>query len=223
MMTTTTMRLQDSTIGKKMVMAASGTVLVGFAFVHLVGLLQIFRGPDVVNGYHVFLYGVPSLLWTVRALVLGALVAHVASATALARRNRLARPSGYARVRYLTTDYAARTMLLGGVLLGAYLVHHVAHMTAGLTAGLGYRHDHVDVYANMVQSYQVPWMAGLTVALTVVFGLHVYHGIWSMLQSLGVNHPRYNAALRRAAGAGAIALTLGYLSVPLAVVTGLIR
>jgi succinate dehydrogenase / fumarate reductase cytochrome b subunit len=108
------------------------------------------------------------------------------------------------------------------VLLFFYLVHHVAHMTLGLTTGLGYAHDHVDVYANLIRSYRVPWMALLSIAAALVFGSHVRHGAWSMFQSLGISHPRYDRTLRRTAVAIALVVTAGFVSVPLAVMLRLV-
>ncbi len=216
------LRLRDTTIGKKLVMALSGVVLFGFAIVHMLGNLQIFLGPEVINGYHVLLYSMPSLLWTARAVLVLAFAAHVVSAAQLAVQNRRARPLGYAKPPRsdAASAYAARTMLVGGVLLFGYLLHHVLHMTAGVTAGLGYAHDGVDVYANLVQSYRVPWMAGLSIAMTLVFAFHVYHGAWSMLQTLGINHRRYNRGLRRGAVGLGLLVAAGYLSVPCAVLAG---
>jgi succinate dehydrogenase / fumarate reductase cytochrome b subunit len=222
-MTSATLTLSDTTVGKKVVMATSGVVLFGFSVVHMLGNMQIFVGREVINSYHVLLYGMPALLWGARAVLLLALVAHAVSAMQLARLNRSARPQRYHQISTAATSYAARTMVVGGVILLLYLIHHIAHMTVGYTAGLAYAHDHVDVYANLVNSYRHPWMAGLSVTAALVFGSHVYHGAWSLLQTLGVNHKRYNGMLRSAAMALAIMVTLGYVAVPIAVVSGLVR
>jgi succinate dehydrogenase / fumarate reductase cytochrome b subunit len=221
-MTTTTLSIRDTTVGKKAVLALSGVILFGFAVVHMLGNMQIFVGREVIDGYHVMLYGMPGLLWTARVVLLLALVAHATTAVQLARLNRAARPERYARSTRVATSYAARTMLWGGILLLLYLVHHVAHMTAGFTAGLGYAHDHVDVYGNLVRSYRVPWMAGLSIVAAIIFGIHVRHGAWSLFQSLGIHHPRHTRLLRSVAIALALVVTAGYIAVPLAVVTGLV-
>src|SRR5690606_8243791 len=99
---------------------------------------------------------------------------------------------------------------------------HVAHTVGGVTAGLGYQHDHVDVYANLVQTYQHPWAVALNVAAALVFGTHVYHGAWSLFQTLGLNHKRHNGPLRQTAIAVALVVTLGFFSVPLAVAAGVV-
>jgi succinate dehydrogenase / fumarate reductase cytochrome b subunit len=113
-MSTATVTLRDTTIGKKMVMAASGLVLFGFSIVHMLGNMLIFAGPERINGYHVMLYGMPSLLWGVRIALVVALVAHMVSSFQLSRINRQARPLRYARTEHVVTSYAARTMLVGG-------------------------------------------------------------------------------------------------------------
>lgn len=213
----------DTTIGKKAAMAASGVVLFGFAIVHMLGNMQMFVGRQAINDYHAFLYSMPSFLWTVRAVLFFALVVHVVSAVQLAALNRRARPQRYARIDHVATTFAARTMFYGGLLLLIYLVYHVAHTVVGFTAGLGYTHSAVDLYENQLRTYQVPWAVVLNVAGGLVFGLHVYHGAWSMFQSLGLNHARYNRGLRRAAVALGLAITAGFLSVPLSVYFGLVR
>ena len=215
--------LLDTTIGKKAAMAASGVVLFGFSIVHMLGNMQMFVGPEAINGYHAFLYSMPSVLWTVRAVLLFALVVHVVSAIQVTARNRRARPDRYARIDRVATSFAARTMIYGGILLLVYLVYHVAHTVVGVTAGLGYTHSAVDLYGNQVRTYQVPWAVALNVAGGAIFGLHVYHGAWSMFQSLGLNHARYNRGLRRAAVAVALAVTAGFIAVPLAVFAGVVR
>jgi succinate dehydrogenase / fumarate reductase cytochrome b subunit len=218
-----TVTLRDTTIGKKMMMAVSGLVLFGFSIVHMLGNMQIFVGREAINSYHVLLYGLPTLLWSARIVLLAALVAHVVSAYQLTVINKRARPLGYARSHHAATSYAARTMVVSGVLLFLYLLHHIAHMTLGYTRGLGYAHDHVDVYANLVQSYRMPWMALISVVAALVFGSHVRHGAWSTFQSLGVSYRRYDTALRGAAVGIAAFVTLGYVSVPLAVMFGFVR
>lgn len=222
-MTTTTLTLTRSTVGKKIVMAVSGTALFGFSLVHMLGNLQMFVGPEAINGYHALLYSMPLFLWGARAVLIVALVAHVVSAVQLTRANRAARDVAYQRKHHVATSYAARTMFVGGVLLGLYLVYHVAHTVVGVTAGLGYTHSPTDLYANQVATYQHLWAVVLNCAAALVFGSHVYHGSWSLLQSLGINHKRYNGPLRRAAVALAVAITLGFLSVPLAIYVGLVR
>ncbi|MEQ9318675.1 MAG: succinate dehydrogenase cytochrome b subunit [Polyangiaceae bacterium] len=221
-MSTATLTLTSTTVGKKIVMAVSGTILFGFSLVHMIGNLQMFAGADAINGYHALLYSMPLFLWGARAVLLLAVTAHIASAVALTAQNRAARDVAYRRQHHVATNYAARTMFVGGVLLGLYLVYHVGHTVLGFTAGLGYQHSATDLYANQIATYQHPWAVALNVAMALVFGSHVYHGAWSVLQSLGINHKRYNAPLRRGAMALAIVICAGFVSVPLAVYFGVV-
>lgn len=221
-MTSDSLTIYETTIGKKAAMALSGLALFGFAIVHMLGNLQMFVSRQAINDYHAFLYGMPTALWLIRGVLLLALVVHVVAAIQLTALKRRARPVGYARVDHVATTFAARTMFYGGLLLLVYLVYHVAHTVGGLTLGLGYAHDPVDLYENQLRTYRVPWAVGLNAFGALVFGLHVYHGVWSLFQSLGVNHARYNRTLRQASIAIAVAVAAGFVAVPLAVYFGLV-
>jgi succinate dehydrogenase / fumarate reductase cytochrome b subunit len=228
-MTTRALTLNDTTIGKKMVMAVSGLVLFGFVIGHMLGNLQIFLGPKPFNEYSKFLHDTPTLLWGTRLALLVAVVAHILSATQLTILNRSARPIAYKKKKSRTTSYAARTMVWGGLIVLFYIFYHIAHLTLGFTKGLGYEHlpndanGLPDVYFNVVQSFKVPWCAGLYVAANVVLGFHLYHGSWSLLQSLGLSHRRYDETVRSAASAIALATTAGFLAVPIAVYLGRVQ
>jgi succinate dehydrogenase cytochrome b subunit len=229
-MTTKALTLTDTTIGRKMVMAASGVVLFGYTIGHMLGNLQVFLGPKAINEYAHFLHTTPTLLWGTRCLLLVSVLAHIMSATQLTVANRRARgPVGYRMRRDRVTSYAARTMVWGGVIILLYVVYHIAHLTLGVTAGLGYEHLPLDasglpdVYHNVVSSFKVPWCAAVYVVANVVLGFHLYHGSWSLLQSVGVNHRRYNEALRSTASAIALAVVAGFISVPVGVFFGWVQ
>jgi succinate dehydrogenase / fumarate reductase cytochrome b subunit len=228
-MTTKALSLTSTTIGKKMVMAVSGFVLFGFVIGHMLGNLQVFLGPDAINGYSHTLHSTPALLWGARAVLLAAVVAHASTATALVRMNRAARPVQYAVKKDIATDYAAKTMYLSGVTIALYIAYHLAHLTFGVTNGLGYQHLPLDakglpdVYFNLVHSFRVPWCTAIYVVAQAALSLHLYHGAWSLFQSLGVNHKRYNAALRSSAVAIAMAVCVGFLAVPLGVLFGFVK
>lgn len=219
----TTLTLSDTTIGKKYVMAASGIVLFGFVIGHMVGNLQLFLGPQVFNDYSKFLHETPSLLWGTRIVLVLAVTAHIVTSLQLTLLNQRARPVGYKVKRTVATTYAARTMVWSGPLVLLYIVYHIAHLTLGVTEGLAYTHDPVDVYSNVVRSFQVPLCAAVYVVANVALGVHLYHGAWSILQSLGFAHPRYNDPARSTATAIALATTLGFLAVPIAVQAGLVK
>jgi succinate dehydrogenase / fumarate reductase cytochrome b subunit len=227
-MTTRALTLTSTTIGKKMVMAVSGIVLFGYVIGHMLGNLQIFLGPRAINEYSKFLHDTPTLLWGTRLLLVVAVLAHIVSAAQLTVLNKGARPRSYRKKKSRTTSYAARTMVWGGVIILLYVGYHIAHLTLGVTAGLGYEHMPLDadglpdVYHNLVSSFRVPWCVGVYAVANIALGFHLYHGSWSLLQSLGLSHPRYNETLRSAASAVALVVTAGFLSVPIGVFFGLV-
>jgi len=228
-MTTKALTLVDTTIGKKAVMAVSGVLLFLFVIGHMLGNLQVYLGPQAMNEYAELLHAKPALLWAVRLVMLAAVVAHMVTALQLTLRNRSARPVGYRMKKSVATSYAARTMAIGGPLLLLYLIYHIAHLTLGYTNGLGYQHLPLDasglpdVYHNVISSFQVPWCVAVYVVAQILLGLHLYHGAWSLFQSLGINHRRYNETLRSVASAIALAVVAGFLAVPIGVYGGLVK
>jgi succinate dehydrogenase / fumarate reductase cytochrome b subunit len=210
-------RIYESPIGKKAVMAATGAVLFGFVVVHMLGNLLFHLGPDALNAYGAALQSNLALVWGARTVLLGAVALHIVSAAQLAHMNRKARPAGYARLRAQTSSYASRTMYWSGPMLAAFVLYHLAHFTVGSA-----HPDFVrgDVYHNVVTGFAHPVVVLIYVAAMVMLGMHLYHGVWSMFQSAGFNHPRYAPLLRRFARVAAAAIVAGNCSVPLAVLAG---
>lgn len=225
-MATKALTIPDTTIGKKVIMALSGVILFGFVIGHMLGNLQVYLGQKPFNEYAHVLHTTPSLLWGTRVVLLLAVAAHIITSVQLARMNLGARPRRYQVKKSVATTYAARTMIWSGPLLLVYIVYHIAHLTLGYTAGLGYEHLPMDpnglpdAFHNVVMSFKVPWCAGLYVVAMSMLGLHLYHGAWSLLQSLGLNHRRYNETLRSAASAIALATVAGFMAVPIGVFLG---
>jgi len=207
--------LHHTTVGKKVIMALSGAVIVGFVIVHFLGNLNLYLGPEAMNAYAAKLQSVPPLVWGTRLVLLFAFGAHISSALALWARNIKARGSRYAKRKDLATDYAARTMYWSGPILLLFVVYHLLHFTI-LPSHPG------DVYRNVVEGFRVPWIAGVYVAGNIALGLHIFHGIFSAFQTLGANHPRYNSYRRDAAVAISAAITIGNLSFPISVLAGLV-
>jgi succinate dehydrogenase / fumarate reductase cytochrome b subunit len=207
--------LHQTTVGKKVIMAVSGFILVGFTIVHLLGNLQLYLGPEAINGYAAKLHSMPPLVWGTRLVLLFAVSVHIASAFSLWARNRAARGSRYKQRKDLATDYAARTMYWSGPILLLYIVYHLLHFTI-LPAHPG------DVYRNVVEGFQVPLIAGVYIVGNLALGFHIFHGIYSAFQTLGANHPRYNSYRRDLAIAICTVITLGNLSFPIAVLAGFI-
>lgn len=218
--------LTRSAVGKKAVMAISGIVLFGYVLLHMLGNLKLYEGPQKLDAYAGFLREVGSplvppegLLWFVRIVLLAAVILHVWSAWALTRMSYAARPVGYEKRDAVAMSYASRTMRWGGVILLLFIVYHLLHLTTGT---LHPRFMPGAVYHNVVTGLRVWWVALFYAAAQVALGLHLYHGLWSMFQTLGWNHPRYNRWRRWFAAAFAWLITLGNLSFPLAVWSGLI-
>ncbi|HSN84753.1 MAG TPA: succinate dehydrogenase cytochrome b subunit [Polyangiales bacterium] len=207
--------LHQTTIGKKVIMALSGVILVGFTFGHFLGNLNLYRGPEALNGYAEFLRSLPALLWTARVVLLFAVGAHIASAYSLWSRNRKARSSHYKNRKDLATDYAARTMYWSGPILLLYIIYHLLHLTI-LPAHPG------DVYRNVVEGFQNPLISGVYIVGNLALGFHIFHGIFSAFQTLGINHPRFNAYRRDLAIAICAVITIGNLSFPISVLAGLV-
>lgn len=223
------LRLLRTSIGRKAVMALSGLVLVLFIAGHMAGNLSIFQGPDALNGYAAWLQGHP-LLWGVRLLMLAILLVHILIALRLAVGNRRARSTRYRGRGWLTarltTGVAARTMLLSGLLLFAFLVYHLLHLTLGLvqpqTAGLLDAAGRPDVYARVVGGFENPWIALVYAGAVLLVGLHLQHAVASLVRTLGFSHDGYHQAIDVAAGLVALLVVAGFLAIPLAVQTGLL-
>jgi len=207
--------LLQTSVGKKVIMAVSGVIIVGFTIGHFLGNLNLYLGPEALNGYAEFLHSKPPLVWGTRLLLLFALGAHIASAYSLWSRNRRARGSRYKKHKDLATDYAARTMYWTGPILLFYLVYHLLHFTI-LPEHPG------DVYRNVVEGFQNPLIASVYIAGNLALGFHIFHGIYSAFQTLGANHPRYNSYRRDLAIAISAAITIGNLSFPISVLSGIV-
>ncbi|PYQ23076.1 MAG: hypothetical protein DMF79_04660 [Acidobacteria bacterium] len=214
--------LFDSSVGKKVVMAVTGFILFGYVAGHVTGNLLVFLGPHAINGYglflHTFLHGTG--IWIVRAGLLGAVVLHVWAATSLTAENRAARPVGYRRRENRESTLASRSMILTGPVLAGFIVYHLAHFTTG---SLHPSFVPGDVYHNLVAGFRSWGAAAFYTLAMLALGLHLYHGAWSMLQTLGASHPRWNLLRNRAAKVATVLIVAGFLSVPAAVILGLLR
>jgi succinate dehydrogenase / fumarate reductase cytochrome b subunit len=219
--------LTHSLVGKKVLMAVTGAILVGFLAGHVYGNLKIFQGPDHFNAYAeglrtlgAPLFGRSHLLWIARAVLLASVAGHLWAAYAVTRASWHARPAPYKVLQLVETTYAARTMRWGGLLILAFIIYHLLDFTFG-RVNPGFVPG--DAYRNVVASFSVPAVAVFYVIAMVALGLHLYHGLWSACQTLGLNHPRYNHLRRGAAGALTVLIVAGFLAIPLAVLAGVVR
>jgi succinate dehydrogenase / fumarate reductase, cytochrome b subunit len=213
-------RFYLTTVGKKFVMAVTGIVLLGFVLVHMIGNLQLFAGPDKLNAYGAFLHSLPKLLWTFRIVILVSVLWHVLIAIQLTLRNWANRPQKYKVVKYREADVSSRTMIYGGIFLVAFLLYHIAHLTLG---SVGPLFDAKNVYGNVVAGFRVWWISAFYIVGMVALGLHLYHGAWSLFQTLGLNHPLYNPLRRWLATGFAVVVAGANILMPLAVLAGVVR
>ena len=217
-------------IGKKVVMAVTGIVLIGFVIAHMLGNLKIFSGPDEINAYSRFLREVGSpelaygqLLWVVRIVLFICVALHITAAVQLSRMSLAARPIGYNVKRNIETTFAARMMRWGGALLVAFIIFHLLHLTAGAVGFREGQFRHLAVYQNVVAAFAILPIALFYVVAMAALCLHLYHGIWSMLQTLGWNTAQNERMLKIASRVVAIVVFLGFSSVPVSVLAGWLR
>jgi succinate dehydrogenase / fumarate reductase cytochrome b subunit len=210
-------------------MAITGVVLFGWIFAHMAGNLKLYLGPEHFNEYAKWLrtMGAPAIphstmLWVTRIGMLIAVWLHIQTATELTIMNRNARPVGYAERDYVVASYASRTMRWGGIIILLFVIYHLMHLTFGVPA---VHKDFIenDPYHNVVAGFQVWWASAIYIIANCALGLHLYHGLWSMFNSLGLNHPKFNAWRRNFAVAFALIVTLANVSFPLAVLIGIVR
>ncbi|HEU0119445.1 MAG TPA: succinate dehydrogenase cytochrome b subunit [Bryobacteraceae bacterium] len=218
-------RLFEAPIGKKAVMAVTGLALFGFVIGHMLGNLQIYLppGPDgkyAIDAYGEALHANTALLYGARIGLLLALAAHIISAIQLAQLKNAARPSAYVRHTPIASSYASRTMYWSGPILLAFLIYHLLHFTTG--------HAHPDfqflhVHDNVVRGFSVWYVSLFYIVAMGMLCMHLYHGIWSLFQSLGFSHPTYTPRLKLAAKAAAVLVAAGNISIPLSVLAGIVK
>lgn len=225
----TNVAILRTTIGKKVAMALSGLVLLGFVVAHMIGNLKAFLGRTELDEYAHFLrrMGEPVFphsvaLWLLRGAVGTAFVVHVGYAVQLSVRSRRARVARYAHPDHVDANYASVTMRWGGLAIALFVAFHLAHFTWGAIHP-SYTYLRSDVYHNVVQSFRQWPLTVLYVAAMVALGMHLYHGTWSMFQTLGVNNRRWDAWVRKGAAAVAVVVFAGYTAVPLAVLAHAIQ
>lgn len=220
-------RLYRTGLGKKYVMALTGVLLLGYVLFHMLGNLKLYLGPEAIDTYAEGLreLGEPFtprtfLLWVARILLAGAFFLHVHASYGLTMMNQRARARGeQGPTSYAVADYASRTMRWSGVIVGLFVLYHLADLTWGFANPEFVRGE---VYHNVVASFSRWPVALLYVVANVALALHIYHGAWSLFQSMGWNHPRFNHWRRPFAAAFAWVILVGNVSFPVAVLTGVV-
>jgi succinate dehydrogenase cytochrome b subunit len=209
----------STSIGKKVVMAITGLILFGFVIGHMLGNLQVFMGANQMNAYAAMLKANATLLWGVRIVLLVAVILHIVAAVQLTRMSQRSRPEGYHYKDLIQADYAARTMRWSGPIIAVFVIYHLLHFTTG---SVHPRFDVHDVYRNVISGFRV-WPVSLFYIIAMVaLAFHLWHGVWSMFQTLGLINPKSDKMIHRLAAIATLALVIGFISIPMAVLAGLI-
>jgi len=222
-------RFLRSNIGLKVLMAVTGVVMFGYLIGHVSGNMLVFKGQAAINSYSQFLHESTGLLWGTRILLLVSVVVHIwATVRFLTLRNE-ARPVAYEMKVPHGTTWAARTMYWSGPIIALFIIYHILHLTTGTAhphfneiKNLDGKVTGVDVYRNLVEGFQRPVASLIYIAAMLAIALHLSHGVWSMLQTIGVNRPNWEPALRCAAVFLAIVICGGFIAVPVAVLLGFV-
>lgn len=215
----------QSTIGKKVVMAVTGVILFGYVLGHLIGNLQIYSpDPEQINNYAKFLHSHGLLLWVVRCGLLASVGLHITASVQLWLLKRAARPEAYVKKDDVPASYAARTMIWSGPIIAAFVIFHVLHLTTGSVLPLHtLAGGEMDVRSNVIDGFSHAPVAIFYIVAMALLCMHLYHGLWSMFQSLGINHPRYTPILKKFAAAFAWFVAIGNISIPVMVMLGVLR
>jgi len=224
------MTLWSTSIGKKAVMAVTGLILVGFVIGHMLGNLKVFQGEAKFNAYAAWLREIGSpavghaqVLWLARLILLTATVLHIVAAVQLTRMSYVARPVIYERKEAIGSTYASRTMRWGGLIITLFVIYHLLHLTFGAVGFAPGQYKPMSVYRNVVIGFAIWHVSAFYIAAMIALGLHIYHGVWSVFQTLGLNSARTDRVYRALAIVSSLAVVLGNVSVPVAVLTGVVR
>lgn len=222
-----------STLGKKAAAAVSGLILFGFVFIHMLGNLKAFAGFDEGSGaYKLDIYaktlreigehfvGRETVLWGTRFVLLAAVLVHFISVAKLRAIAAKARPEGYRAQRYSSATLSARMMWFGGLILLAFIIFHILHFTTGQVHFYGFVEGRV--YSNVYRAFEHGYLVAIYGIAMAALGLHLYHGGWSLFQTLGLDNPDRNPKIRLLAKAAAVIICIGFFSVPFAVYSGVL-
>jgi succinate dehydrogenase / fumarate reductase cytochrome b subunit len=220
-------RFYEAPIGKKVIMALTGVILFGYVVAHLLGNLQIFAGPDQINRYAGFLHNPANAvaLWAARCILLVAVAMHIIASVQLWKLKNDARPIAYVKKDDAAATYASRTMQWSGPIVLAFVIFHVLHLTVGAVVPLApeLAANEPNVRANVIAGFTNPLISGFYIVAILMLCMHLYHGLWSMFQSLGIAHPKYTPKLKAFAAIFSALIAVGNCSIPLAVMAGILR
>ncbi|HEY9226301.1 MAG TPA: succinate dehydrogenase cytochrome b subunit [Gemmatimonadaceae bacterium] len=218
-----------SSIGKKVIMGITGLIGIGFVIAHMAGNLLAFAGARKINEYSATLHGpLGELLWVLRIVLIVAVVLHVLMAYQLTRMSWDARPVAYQRKTPQVSTLASRTMKWGGVLLLVFIVFHVLHFTTQTVDPAGWRgmddmRGDRDIYGNLIASFRIWWVSLFYILAMAALGLHLFHGAWSSLRTLGYAKQSGHPLKRQIAFILAIVIWAGFTLIPLSVMLGILH
>jgi succinate dehydrogenase / fumarate reductase cytochrome b subunit len=221
------LRIFTSSLGKKFLMALTGAGLFLFVIAHMVGNLQIFLGPESINRYGHFLQTTPEILWPARIGLLAFVIIHIWASISLTIENRAARAAGYEVKELVAASVASRTMIWSGLIIFAFVCFHLAHYTL-LWVHPEYRNlldarGQHDIYRMMILGFSSWCVSGFYVLSIGLLCIHLSHGTSAMFQSLGLKNAAYECLIDRLAKIVALLIFLGYISIPIAVLAGVVK
>lgn len=221
------MRIWQSSLGKKYIMAVTGLGLFGFVIIHMLGNLQVFIGPDAINSYAATLKSNPLILWGARLSLLAIVSLHIVSALQLSKINRQARPVAYANSKPVASSFANRTILISGLIILAFIIFHLAHYTVGVVDPALLRLEDAqgrhDVYRMVITGFSNPAISIFYIVSMGLLLLHLSHGVSSLFQSLGLRSKKTFNVFDKFAKGAALILFAGNCAIPLAILAGVIK
>jgi len=221
------MQLTQSSVGRKIIMAVTGIVLVGFVCVHLLGNSSMFVGADAINAYAQKLHSLGPFVWVFRLVMLVAFALHIAFGIQLTLENKAATPEANVQVKRLKTGFGAETMIVSGLVLLAFVIYHLLHFTVRVTnpeiyVPLG-GDGMVDVYFMVVNGFKSVLPVIIYLAGMLFLFLHVSHGFQSLFQTLGLSNDKSLPVTGMVSKLVGFVLLLGYIAIPLSIVFGYIK
>jgi len=210
-----------SSVGKKVLMALSGMILFAYVIAHMLGNMQLYMGSEVINRYAKLLHSNEGVLWTARIVLLAAVLVHAVAGVQLWFSKREARPIAYRKKEVIQASVASRTMIISGIGIGLFVVYHVLDLTVGVARRAPY--EELNPAFNVTQGFMYAPAAIAYIIAMVALGFHLWHGVYSMFGSLGFSHPRYTPGLKGFAAVAATLIALANISIPVAVLTGLVH
>jgi len=223
------MNLLKSTVGRKILMAVTGLMLVGFISVHLLGNLSVFAGADAINAYAKHLHDLGPLVWIFRLAMLCIFAVHITFGVQLYLENRAATPDSYAVQKTLVTTFSAKTMVFTGLIVLAFLLYHLLHFTVQITNpataahNLPLIHGHLDVFTMVTSSFQNAFISLIYIIAMIALTLHIYHGFSSWVQTLGWSSGTSQDKVTYIGRIVAIGYGVAYIAIPLLLLARIVK